>query len=258
MKIFSFLILFILVGCGSTAIHTPNTKMLSPESQGQWNGSAEMRAVNYKRDKADFGDNTLASPLAPAHTNYTASSNAEYGLTRRFDVYANPNFLVNAPTIIGGKYQILGKSRDESTKGDFSLSLHAGLGKQQGKSRDSKAMIRLDRYETDDNIKEIWLSTHHREIGLISGYRWHDKIVHYLSGHYFKQNITGTVTTKDKVIFEKNFDFSQEGLIYSTGIIHYITKWLYYKVDFSHMKSDYAFAAAKTTNSVNAAFGFYW
>lgn len=239
--------------------------MISPESHGQTkgrqigNGSLEVRVTAYQRDRAEFKNNTTKKPLGHEEITYTASAHGELTIFKRFDVYLNPNFLLNAPNIGGVKYQLIGKNRNEAQKGNFSLALTAGLGRARGGAKDSHAIFEFgSNTSLTDNVKEVEYNVHHREAGLIMGYRWNDKLVHYAGANLFTQTITGKVTTKDKVIMDKSFTFDQRGLLYTMGLLQYFGKSAFFKFELAHMRSTYSFSFYHSANSANAGIGFFW
>lgn len=263
MKKLLWFSLLTMVSCSTSKLYTPTTKMLSPEGHGKkGSGFLEVRAGTYRRDKADFSDNTTSNrPLKKLdEPKYWPSANAEVGLIRRLDVYVNTNFLVPAPFIAGFKYQVLGDTLEEAKRKNFSLSAFAGLGRSNSGSEDSKAFIQLEDNDNKDNLKRIEFRTDHKEAGLVMGYRWADSFLHYVSGTYYHQDLSGKVTTKDKVLNKKRFDFIQTGKIYSMGLMHFFgekSMW-YIKADFSHTMYDFSFKSERTMNTFNGALGFSW
>lgn len=257
MKFFTLVLLFSLVACSSRSLHTPVSRMISPETQGEFGkGSVEGRISTYGRDTAKFKNGANSAPLDPNGMATTLSAQGELGLLKRLDVYANPNFMLSAPNIYGLKYQILGQGRSEAKKGNFSLTVTGGYGVQH--SGDNERDLLFGSWSDQDNIKSVSHTTKHREVGLVSGYRWRDNLLHYVSGFYFHQDIKSKVTTNDNTVVDRKYNFIQHGMIATTGLVYYMQTGFYLKGEFAYLNSDFSFGNPRYRHTLNAALGFTW
>ncbi len=232
--------------------------MLSPEANGKPGlGSLEARLASFQRRQANFGNNSTKKPFVPAASVYGLTGNIELGaFFRKMDVYFNPNIFSNAASILGLKYQILGKTRIESEKGNFSTSLAAGYGGYSGGY--NKAAFFQSNEKTPDHIKKLNYSMDHVEVGVISGYRWTNKLLHYVNYFYIHEDVTGQVQTVNKVLNFKRFNTYNSGNLASTGVMYYFSDRGYVKADYTHMISSMRTGRSQSSNTGSAALGFSW
>lgn len=226
--------------------------MLSPEAQGELGkGQVELRLEAQKRDNLDFKDDTVDNSIDRADTIYAVAPVGEIGLFNIMDIYIQPH--TRAPTVLGLKFQLLGKQRKEAGKGNFSTSLLVGYGSN---SQESAASDDLSDFFSG-NVDRIQMDTQHEEVGLIFGYRWSEKFLHYANFVYQKDRIEGKVTTDSGTLDDTDFKYNHDGMIYSTGFILYFgsAQW---KVDYSYATSDWSKTQLQTVNSVSTAIGFNW
>lgn len=227
--------------------------MMSPEAQGSLgSGSLELRAQASKRDQLNFENDSTKNSLERAGAPYALGAMGELGLLKRLDVYIIPSMIVS-PTIYGFKYQIIGSPRESAKRGNFSTSIIAGFGNRSEKNLDSN--------DIDDflqgNIEELEVNTHHKDVGLIAGYRWSEKFLHYANVIYLREKVEGKITSDSGVLNNTKYKFYQDGMIYSSGFIFYFAK-AHVKLDYSHFVSDWSHTNKQTLNTANFAFGFNW
>lgn len=254
MKIFSLLTLMTLVSCGSTALYTPQARMISPETPGdEGKVAVDFRATMYRRDRADFENNDIKNPLKKQGHKVAPSIFGEIGIEKWLSFYGDPNPIVNSPSIVGGKIQFLGDPANEAKKGNLSASVTGGFG-----YRSSNQYVGWKNWEGQtkrDDVESVRFRNQHHELGFIVGYRWQDKLLHYVSSYYFHQDINGDVKTEDAGLDHKKFDFTQDGTLYSTGIMYRIGEKHSLKGEYTHMISGYSFSHQQTTNTVHLALG---
>lgn len=261
MKIILITSLFLFVSC-STSLYLPQGRMISPEAQGKLGAvSLEARIEQFQKDKADFSNHNIKHPLKERTPVFRPTGHGEMGFLEKLDLYADANILLNAPSVLGVKFQILGDSRLEAKEKNFSLAVTGGVGRQKGKNAPSGGTtIKITwpwgngEEEKSDAIDRISFQTIHQEAGLISGYRWKKNLLHYASATYFHQEITGHVKTEDKVL-NKRFNFTQDGMMYATGLIIYFGERYYGKLEYSHITSGFSFARERSLNAGNAGLG---
>lgn len=227
--------------------------MLSPEAQGSFlSGQIEVRLEAQKKDRLDFDDNTTKNSVDRADTPYSVTPITELGLFKRLDLYYQPH--LTSPGIWGLKLQVLGKTKNEADKGNFSTSLIAGVG---GEARSMTSSGDLTEIFTN-SIKKVEINTVHREAGIISGYRWSKDYLQYANAVYTNLRVEGQVTNQSETLREASFNYRQDGMIYSTGLIRYFDKQAHWKIDYSHFTSDWTRTQKQTVNSLSCALGFNW
>ncbi|MBA2404668.1 MAG: hypothetical protein H0V66_07845, partial [Bdellovibrionales bacterium] len=190
MNIFLLLSLLQFVSC-STYVRTLGTRMISPETQGKFlRGSADaVRIQSYQTNQFDFSGTTADKKLTAKEGTYSAGISGEFGLFKRLDTYIIPS-LSTSPTIYGLKFQFLGDPKLEAKQGNFSASVIVGLGNQGFSREDSEN--ELD--QLDEQIDEIDVNVDHEDVGLIVGYRWMDKLLHYVNGYYLEEKVIGKIS----------------------------------------------------------------
>lgn len=245
--------LFLFASC-SSYVHTPQTRMISPETQGAFgSGHVEARLAAVKQDRLGFPGNDINQPVDSDVTVHKLGGMVDFGLLKRLDVIYSDSIFGSAVGILGLKVQFLGKTRNESKKGNFSASVFAGYG-----NTDEDVDDETDLENWVSNIDKIDYKVSHDEYGLILGYRWEDRLLHYFNAYYFHQNLKGSVTTDDNVLLDQSFEDTQNGMLYSTGLIFDLGTAWYIKADYSHMVSKWSSYRGSSANSVNAAIGAYW
>ncbi len=229
--------------------------MISPEAQGKFfSGSLDVRLAGTRQDEWSFTNNDTKKPFDGDREVYKISGMIDLGLVNRLDVVYLDYLSGSTVGIIGLKLQVLGSPRIEAKKGNFSLSLFAGFGANS------------DTFDTSDNEFSNWSSNvdkleydiSHDDLGLILGYRWGDQLLHYANAYYFHEDINGKVTTDGNALVKAKFDDSQDGLIYSTGVIYDLNTSWFLKFDYSHMTSKWSSTHGSTSNAVNGGIGAYW
>lgn len=226
---------------------------MSPEAQGSLgNGSLEVRAQTNKRDQLNFENDSSKNAVDRAGTPYGVGLMGELGLLNRLDVYIIPSLIVS-PTIYGLKYQFIGTPLKAAKRGNFSTSLIVGFGNRSEKNLDSND---LDDF-LQGNIEDLEVNTNHKDIGLIAGYRWSDKILHYANAIYIREEVEGKVTSDSGVLNNTKYKYYQDGMIYSSGLIFYFGS-AQLKLDYSHFVSDWTHTEKQTINTFNTALGFNW
>jgi hypothetical protein len=257
MKISLLFLIFILFSCASS-FRTPEARMLSPEAQGKPGlGSLELRLASFQRRRANFKDNSTKKPFVPAASLYGVTGNLELGaIFRKLDIYVNPNLFSNAASVIGVKYQLIGKTRNESDRGNFSTSLAAGYGGYSG-GYNKEAFFQSSE-KTPDHIKKLNYKMDHFEAGVISGYRWTKNLLHYVNYFYVHEDVSGEVQTVDKVLNFKRFNTHNKGSLASTGLMFYFSERGYLKADYTHMLSAMKAGRSQSSNTGSAAIGYSW
>lgn len=254
MKKFLLPSLFVLSSC-SSVIHTPATRMISPESNGKFlSGAIDVRLGAAKQDRMEFTGNDTNEPFDGKSQEYKVSGLVDMGLIDRLDAIYLTHLSATTPGVLGLKVQVLGKNKHEAKKGNFSLSLYGGTGGSDASYDD----LDNDLNDWTTNVEKLSYEVEHHEGGLIVGYRSSDRLLHYVNGIYFHELLRGKVTTDGNTLVDAKFRDTQDGMLYSTGIIYDLgAKW-FFKADYSHMTSKWSSSRNTTNNSINGAIGASW
>jgi hypothetical protein len=148
----------------------------------------------------------------------------------------------------------LGKDRANAGKGNFSTSLLLGYGSKNTETSSSGDLETV----FSENIKKIEIDAQHEEVGLIFGYRWSEKFLHYANFVYQQDQLKGKVTNNSGTLKDAPFKYNNDGMIYSTGFIHYFGVKAHWKLDYSYATSDWSKTIKQTVNSVSTSIGFNW
>lgn len=246
--------LMLLTSCASY-IHTPQNRMISPEAQGKFfSGAVDIRLSSTKEDEWSFSDNDTKRPFDGERDIYKISGMLDLGLLNRLDFVYLDYLSGSTVGILGLKFQVLGDPRRTAKKGNFSLSVFAG----GGSNDDSVDNSDNDLSNFTSNVDKLEYEVDHTDLGLIVGYRWSDSLLHYANTYYFHENIEGKVTTDGNALNQAKFKDSQDGMIYSTGLILDLGSAWFLKVDYSHMTSKWRSTRGFTSNAVNGGIGVHW
>lgn len=228
--------------------------MISPEAQGKFlSGSVDIRLSSTKEDEWSFTNDDVKKPFDGERDTYKISGMIDLGLLNRLDFVYLDYLSGSTVGILGLKFQILGDTRKDAKKGNFSLSLFAG----GGANEDSVDNSDNDLSNFTSNVDKLEYEVDHQDLGLIIGYRWSDSLLHYFNAYYFHENIKGKVTT-DGSLDRAKFKDSQDGMIYSSGVILDLGPNWFLKGDFSHMTSKWSSTRGFTSNAVNGGVGVHW
>jgi len=253
MKILLLAILLSFVSC-TTYFQTPGARMISPEAHGKLGkGTVDMGRLQGNRQyQADFRGATTKVPLDSDGVTYGYTVSGELGLLKRLDFYILPS-LAMSPTLFGIKFQFLGDPRAEAKKGNFSaaLSVAGGSSRQERKDADSDADL------FDGGVDKIDVQMDHQDISLTVGYRWHEHLVHYLNSTFYEEEARGKVTNNQGTLVDAPFKFNNHGALHSTGLILYAGN-VQFKIEYSHLMTDWTYNHRDSANIVNAAMGFNW
>jgi hypothetical protein len=246
--------LLVLTSCASY-IHTPQNRMISPEAQGKFlSGAIDLRLSSTKEDEWSFTNNDTKRPFDGERDIYKISGMIDLGLLNRLDLVYLDYLSGSTVGIIGLKVQVLGDSRMKAKKGNFSLSLFAG----GGANSDTISNSSNDLSNLTSNVDKLEYDVDHEDLGVIIGYRWSDSFLHYANAYYFHENINGKVTTDGNALNKAKFKDTQDGMIYSTGLILDIGASWFLKGDDSHMTSNWSSTRGFTSNAVNGGIGVHW
>lgn len=228
--------------------------MISPEAQGKFlHGSADaVRVQSVRTYQMDFSGDRTDKKLNAVEGTYAVGISGELGLFKRLDVFILPS-IVMSPTIYGLKFQFLGEPKREATKGNFSASVMAGTGGFSQSRKDSNNDLDV----IDGSIDEIKMNMSHDDVGLIAGYRWTEKLLHYVNGLYIDEKVDGKVTNNSGTLTNAPFKFHNTAMLYSMGAIYYL-KIVYFKLDYSHLITDWSYGGKHVANTLNGGFGFHW
>jgi hypothetical protein len=250
MKILFLLSLLSLISC-STNVRSLGTRMLSPESQGELGkGAIDARIQGNMNSKLNFANDKTQNHVERGVPSYALGLAGDMGLVRKLDVYAIAP-LNDAAGVLGLKYQLIGESRKEAKKGNFSVSIAGGFGSSSTEATSSDLTV------NGDNVKKLKTDRDLIEGGLIAGYRWADNIVNYVNAYYVNQHVEGKVSTDSGVLVNAPFHYNQNSYIYSTGLIFYNNR-LQLKVDYSHMVSNWIKTGSHTASTLNGGIGLSW
>lgn len=228
--------------------------MISPEtSNGFGNGTLDVRLQSSKRDRLNFDNDQLNNKVENEDSPHAVSILGEAGIVSRLDAFVIPSAYLT-PTLWGAKIQILGDESPQAKRGNFSATIMGAVGSRNETYTESDNDLE-DIF--NGNIEKLSVNTSHREAGLIIGYRWHDRFLHYANGIVFTERVDGKVTTDNNVLQDAKYKYNQNGVIYSTGFIWYFGT-SHWKVDLSHMDSKWSKTGMQSVNSVNTALGFSW
>lgn len=249
-KLIFVLCLLSLASC-STNVRTLGSRMISPESQGELGkGAIDARIQGNMNSKLNFANDKTNNHLERGVPTYALGLGGYVGILRKLDVYAIAP-LNDAAGVLGLKYQLLGDTKKEAKKGNFSVSVAAGFGNNSSEATSG------DLTYNGDNVKKLSTDRDTVEGGLIAGYRWTDNILNYVNAYYVNQHVSGKVTTDSGVLVSAPYHYNQNGQIYSTGFIFYNNR-LQLKVDFSHMVSSWAQTGSHSASTVNGGIGLSW
>lgn len=252
MRIFLILTLLSLVSC-SSYVRTVGSRMISPETHGKLGkGLLEARVQKVQVHQVDFSGSTADRPFEQQGDNSIVNGNFELGLWKRLDFFLLPSFVMS-PTLWGAKIQVLGDTKLEAKQGNFSASIMGAIGSKSEDRKDGEG----DDDIFDGNIDKIKSDLSHQDLGLIVGYRWHNRLLHYANSIWFTEKFSGNVTNNAGTLDNAPFEYSNHGVILSTGLIWYFEA-VHLKGDFSNMVTHWSKNRSVTTNSVNFAFGFSW
>lgn len=246
------IMLFFVTSC-SSYLRTVGTRMISPEtSAGFGNGTLDVRLHSAKLDHLDFSNDQTNNKIDNDGSVSSLSLLGEIGLIRRVDAFILPSMFLS-PTLYGAKIQILGDERPNAKRGNFSVAVMGAFGSN------SESFSKED--DLSDilfgNVNKLEVNNHHKEVGLIAGYRWHDRFLHYVNGIYLHETVDGKVTTRNSVLNNEKFKYNQDGMIYSTGFFWYFGS-AHWKVDVSYFNSKWSKTRNHYLTSANTAIGFDW
>ena len=203
-KIILLLLAMFLGGCAAPiALNMPAGRMHTPEALGQgslkgFGGFAGSDEVVLTTDLVQRIPNTTDPAIGGGHT---MRLGAGAGVGPKIDVEL---FL---PLRLQGKFQFVGKNRQESAKGNFSAAIQGAVGRgfDRGSGNDSLQIFHtkpLADTKSDYEMKSINLDT-----SLILGWRFHENLMlyggpfltHYrYYGGYTQRNTSGSITAQGR------------------------------------------------------------
>ena len=226
---------------------------MSPESNGKTlGGTIDIRLQQGQNAKLNFRESTT-EPIEGYGELASLGLYADLGIIESLDFYFNQGSML-APSMFGLKYQFVGDSRIKAKKGNSSAAVAVGMGSRNA----SKSSGDADDDILSGHIKELDLDHSVKDIGLILGHRWTDSLLHYFNFFYVQQDVSGEVTNKSGSVTKADFDYDGESYLISTGLMLYLSQHFHFKIDLSHMKSNWERSNGQTSNIVNGGIGFNW
>lgn len=229
--------------------------MISPETQGEFlKGGLDLGRVQGSRQyKMNFAGNTTKTPFIDRTDSGDFSMAGELGIINRIDVLLLPSFDPMSPSLMALKGQFLGDPRATAKAGNFSGSVYAAGGSGSKERADGDDDIDI----FDGSVDKIEVQHDRQEVGMILGYRWAEKVLHYVNAIYYEEEVRGKVTNNAATLVDAKFKYNNSGSIYSTGLILYWRK-MHFKLDYSYLTTNWTYLRREYMDSFNAGVGFVW
>jgi hypothetical protein len=252
-----FLVLLFSSCSHTIKVRTPSTRFISPEAGGKLFASevsgfyagGTKASVNLKNER------TTDPLVLDNETNIIDSIglNANIGLHEKID-FVMTSGGANTPVLYGVKYQLIGKKRVESKKGDQSLAITimAGNAGQTQKSGEDLELTAMD----DDT--EVELDRDSTDYSLIYGKRIQDTLLAYTGVSYTKTKISGVLQSQSVNLDGKSINYSAEAIGAHIGLISYISKFVSLKFEVSGQQVNWTHTEAETFGYVSGGMAFYW
>ena len=238
-------------------VRTPSTRFISPEAGGKLFASevsgfyagGTKASVNLKNER------TTDPLVLDNNTNLIDSIglNANIGLHEKIDFIMTSGG-DNTPVLYGVKYQLIGKKRVESKKGDQSLAITimAGNAGQTQKSGEDLELTPMD----DDT--EVELDRDSTDYSLIYGKRIQDTLLAYTGVSYTKTKISGVLQSQSVNLDGKSINYTAEAIGAHIGLISYVSKFVSLKFEVSGQQINWTHTDSETFGYISGGMAFYW
>lgn len=252
------LLVFLLSSCSHTIkVRTPSSRYISPEAGGKlfasevsgYYATSTRAQVNLKDEKTD-------DPLVLDNKNELFESiglNANIGLHEKFDFITSSGGSYT-PILYGIKYQLIGKIRKESKKGDTSLAITVMSGKTT-QTQESGEDLELTPVDDDTTVE---LKSDVMDYSIIYGQRLTDTGLAYTGVSYSKHNVSGLLESQNSLLDKKTISYKAEVLGAHLGYISYVNKILSLKAELSTQQVNWSYTKTKHYTYFSAGMAFYW
>lgn len=251
-------LIILITSCSHTIkVRTPSTRFISPEVGGKlfasevsgyYAGGTEA-SVNLKNEKT-------TDPLILDNKTDLFNSigiNANIGLHEKFD-FIMTSAGRNTPILYGIKYQLIGKRRVESKKGDQSLAITI-MGGNAGQTQESGDDLELTPQDDDTTVE---LDRDSTDYSLIYGKRIKDTLLAYTGISYTKTKISGVLDSQSVNLDGKSINYTAETLGAHMGLISYVSKVVSLKLEVSGQQINWTHTDPETFGYISGGMAFYW
>lgn len=235
----------ILASCSNIKVRTPSSRFISPEAQGKFfSANTQIEVQNTTEAEFDFENNDVES-LSLAGNRVQTALALDLGLHEKVDLVIKSNG--DAPTVTSMKFQLYGKPRLKAKKGDQSIAVTFGAGKES--DTDLKDSIFNVSGSTKADVEQSLI-----DFSVILGHRMNDDSLAYLSLSATKHNAKGSFSSSNAQIDGKDFDIQTWSYVTALGAIRYY-KNLVLNVEANLQKTHWTGNQANTYGNISAAIG---
>jgi hypothetical protein len=252
------LLVLLLSSCSHRIkVSTPSSRFISPEAGGKlfaseisgYYSAGTQASVNLKNKNTD-------DPLVLDNEFDLLNAvgiNANIGLHEKFDFVMSSGG-INTPVLYGIKYQLIGKKRVESKKGDQSLAVTI-MGGNSGQTQKSGEELELTPLDEDT---EVELDRDATDYSVIYGKRLTDTFLAYTGVSYTKTKISGVLDSQTTELDGKSIKYNAEAIGAHIGFISYVGKFISLKLETSIQQLNWSHTDTATFGYVTGGMAFYW
>jgi hypothetical protein len=253
-KIFLITLVILSTSCSHRIkVHTPSARFMSPEASGKTlGGEFQIMQQSGTEGVIYVNNNEIDNPMQLSNTASPISMSLNVGIMEKFDVlYYNYS---KSATMLGLKYQILGKSRREAQAGNQSLAVTVGVGGQNETTRSESE----DLFSSDIDIKETEVTRSLSDLSLIYGYRLHKTVLAYSSFHVTRHTLEAKITSNDTNLNGKTIDQATTNYGLALGLALYSGDAFKLNLEASAQRTDWTKNDPTTFGFFSAALGWIW
>ena len=248
----------LFISCGSTiGMRTPINSFISPESTGKsFRGEVNLFysvATNADIDLSDTSSEHNIVVGEESNLSNIIGINGAMGIIPRLDFIAQSAGSKN-PVMAGLRFQLLGDTRQNTSKGNHSLSI-VGL---YGASSDSQQNDEDVELTPKDEEAEADIEMEATEIRLIYGYRISKNWLTYFGLTQGSSNFNGKVESDNVLLDGKKLDYDSNYTGANLGFNFHARKVFQLKIEAAAHKIKWNEADETTRGLLLASVGFFW
>jgi hypothetical protein len=210
-------VLIFLAACSTTSSYkVPTARVLTSETNGSGRGNF-MLGYHQAREVSvttSIDSTSVASSTHSVDTYEDFGGVLSYGIFDRLDLGITVDLWM--PSIVFGKFQVLGAAKPEADAGNFSFSLLGGIGNSSGKTETSDTLFTTQHGTIITDSASVY------QVGGLLGYRFSKAVLFTAGATYSTFSLDGRHTlagTTTAVPFHDQPKFSQAhfGFQFATG-----------------------------------------
>lgn len=247
-NLYLLLIILSFASCSQVRIHSPSSRYISPETAGKTlNGEIEIQQQVGTQGTISLEANEIDNPMKLSNTVSHIGTGINLGILEKIDFIGYGR--TEGPPLYGVKVQLVGDSKINAKKGNFSVALTAGMGTSTSEFNDSSF---LTNSKTTADAEQTLT-----DFSIIVGYRTDDDVLVYGSAQTNNHKVNLKISSSEASLDGKNLNLETQTFGLALGLIRYFESYMV-KLETSAQQTDWTNSKKMTYGFAGLSIGKHW